>query len=98
MYSHVNTNGWIVDCEWYSVFHILLDFCKAVKQEQGQKFEDLSTCNQKKMQKKNYTPKVKVYEILLVWRANDRFSIYPHPTNSVGEGLNGTEGEHSFHE
>lgn len=30
IYSHVNTNGGVVDCEWYSVLHILLDLCKAV--------------------------------------------------------------------
>lgn len=30
MYSHVNTNGGIVDCERYSVLNIFLDLCKAV--------------------------------------------------------------------
>ena len=30
MYSHVNTNGGVVDCEWYSVLDILLDLCEAV--------------------------------------------------------------------
>lgn len=30
MYSHVNTDGGVVDCEWYSILNILLDLCKAV--------------------------------------------------------------------
>jgi len=37
-YSHVNTNGGVVDCKWYSVFHILLDLCEAVWETE--------TCNQ----------------------------------------------------
>lgn len=31
MYSHVDTDGGIVDCERYSVLNILLNLCKAVK-------------------------------------------------------------------
>lgn len=34
MYSHVDTNGGIVDCEWYSVLNILLNLSKAVKKNQ----------------------------------------------------------------
>lgn len=32
-YSHVDTNGGIVDCEGYSVLNILLNLCKAVKKD-----------------------------------------------------------------
>lgn len=37
MYSHVDTDGGIVDCERYSVFNILLDLCKAVKKNEIQR-------------------------------------------------------------
>lgn len=30
LYLHINTNGGVVDCEWYSVLDIFLDFCEAV--------------------------------------------------------------------
>lgn len=36
MYSHVDTDGGIVDCERYSVLDILLNLCKAVKKHEIQ--------------------------------------------------------------
>lgn len=36
MYSHVNTNGGVVDCEWYPVLNILLDLCEAVEETKTQ--------------------------------------------------------------
>lgn len=30
LYLHINTNGGVVDCEWYSVLDIFLDLCEAV--------------------------------------------------------------------
>lgn len=36
MYSHVDTDGGIVDSEWYSVLNILLNLCKAVKKKEMQ--------------------------------------------------------------
>lgn len=36
MYSHVDTDGGIVDCERYSVLNILLNLCKAVKKNEIQ--------------------------------------------------------------